>query len=125
MSWFGFGGSKKPEDDNSSSSTFSSNDHHFDSSSSTDFVAPSGGGDFAGASAGLGGGSFEQELMMEQQKALIQAVMFKLTDLSFETCVTKPGTSLSNSEQSCITAVVGKYLDTSELVVARFQGSQH
>jgi import inner membrane translocase subunit TIM13 len=122
MSWFGFGGSsKKPEDSSSSSSTYSSGD---DFGSSSDFVAPSAGVDF-GASAGIGGGSFEQELMMEQQKALVQAVMFKLTDLSFETCVTKPGTSLSSSEQSCITAVVGKYLDTSELVVARFQGSQN
>lgn len=59
--------------------------------------------------------------MMEQQKIMIQAVMMKLTDMSFETCVTKPSSSLSSSEQSCITSVVGKYLDTSELVVGRFQ----
>ncbi len=124
MSWFGFGGSSKKPDENTSSHYSSSDDSHF-GSSNTDFVAPSSApsADFSGA--GAGGGSFEQELMMEQQKALIQAVMFKLTDLSFETCVTKPGSSLSSSEQSCITAVVGKYLDTSELVVARFQGSQH
>ncbi len=123
MSWFGFGGSSKKPDENTSSN-YSSDDTHFGSSTNSDFVAASApSSDFSGA--GAGGGSFEQELMMEQQKALIQAVMFKLTDLSFETCVTKPGSSLSSSEQSCITAVVGKYLDTSELVVARFQGSQH
>ena len=51
--------------------------------------------------------SFEQELMQEQQKAVIQAVMFKLTEAAFDSCVTKPSSSLSYSEQSCISAVVG------------------
>lgn len=61
--------------------------------------------------------------MMEQQKIMIQAVMMKLTETAFDTCITKPSSSLSSSEQSCIASVVGKYLDTSELVVGRFQQS--
>lgn len=61
---------------------------------------------------------------MEQQKALIQAVMFKLTEASFESCVTKPSSSLSSTERSCISAVVGKYLDTSEFVVGQFTAGQ-
>lgn len=72
-----------------------------------------------------GGSSFEQEVMLEQQKAVIQAVMFKLTESSFDACITKPSSSLSYNEKSCISAVVGKYLDTSELVVARMQGGEH
>jgi import inner membrane translocase subunit TIM13 len=130
MSWFGFGGSKKPEDKPTSTSyesTTSFDNNSF--SSSNDFSAPSSSASTnfaapAAPAAGLGSGSFEQEVMMEQQKALIQAVMFKLTDAAFEACVTKPSNSLSSSEQSCISAVVGKYLETTELVVGRFQGQK-
>jgi hypothetical protein len=59
------------------------------------------------SSASSSSASFEQELMQEQQKAVIQAVMFKLTEAAFDSCVTKPSSSLSYSEQSCISAVVG------------------
>lgn len=62
--------------------------------------------------------------MMEQQKALVQAIMFKLTETAFESCVTKPSSSLSSSEQSCITAVVTKYLDASEFVVRKMSQKQ-
>ncbi|KAJ1423552.1 hypothetical protein B484DRAFT_451820 [Ochromonadaceae sp. CCMP2298] len=101
----------------------------FDSSSAFDNRRSSGGG-MAGGGGGGGGGagmtgsSFEQELMQEQQRAVIQAVMFKLTESSFDACVPKPSSSLSYGEKSCISAVVGKYLDTSELVVGRMQGAQ-
>ena len=59
----------------------------------------------------------------EQQKAMIQAVVFKLTDLAFDQCVPKPSSSLSSSEQSCISSVVGKYFETSQLIVGRFSAA--
>ena len=59
----------------------------------------------------------------EQQKAMIQAVVFKLTNLAFDQCVPKPSSSLSSSEQSCISSVVGKYFETSQLVVGRFSAA--
>ena len=131
MSWF-FGGSGK-DNDKKDESTFSSSTSNidgfgsggFDSAPSTTF------GNDVGSSSGLGGGlggqkldSFQQELIAEQQKAVIQAVMFKLTDVAFDQCVPKPSSSLSSSEQSCIAATVGKYLETTELIVGRFQGEQ-
>jgi len=77
----------------------------------------------------VGSSSFEQALLAEQQKALVQAVVFKLTDISFDQCVPKPSSSLSYSEQSCITSVVGKYLETTDIVVGRLSaaasGSNH
>jgi hypothetical protein len=125
MSWFfgGGGGDKKPSQseplkiDDFDSSNFSTPTQTFDSS--TNYAAPSA----PLRSTGGGGGNFEQELMMEQQRIMVQAVMFKLTDLSFDTCVTKPSTSLSSSETSCISATVGKYLDASEIIVGRFQNA--
>ena len=67
--------------------------------------------------------SFEQELVQEQQKALVQAAVFKLSDMAFDQCISKPSTSLSYSEQSCINSVVGKYLETSQLVVGKLSGA--
>ena len=81
MSWFGFGGSgdKKKDDNNSSLSTNSLNidDSAFDNSNTTEFASPLSGN--GGGRSISGGSSFEQELMLEQQKALVQAVVFKLT----------------------------------------------
>jgi hypothetical protein len=75
---------------------------------------------------GYSSGSFEQTLLQEQQKALVQTVMFRLTELSFDACVTKPGASLSSGEKSCIHAVTSKYLETSEFIVGAMGGAgQH
>jgi len=73
---------------------------------------------------GGGGSNFENELRLEQQKIMIQQVMFKLTELSFEKCVTKPSSSLSSSEKACIEAVANKYIDASEFVVGQFSGQR-
>ena len=58
-------------------------------------------------------------MQAEQQKAALQAVVSRLTDLAFTKCVNKPSASLSSSEQSCINATVLKYFDTSEFVLGR------
>ena len=116
MSWFGgWGGGNKGGNDKGAAEKGAYDDHGFDES--PDFAAPSGS--FGGSAGGTG--SLESELMMEQQKALVQAIMFKLTETSFAACVTKPSSSLSSSEQNCISAVVTKYLDASEFVVKRMQ----
>lgn len=121
MSWFGFGGSKKEESSSESVAPMridDDGDSHFPSSSTFD------SNNFSSPSVGMGGATFEQQVMLEQQKAMIQAVMLKLTDVAFDKCITKPSTSLSYSEQSCIAAVTGKCLDTSEIVLARMQGAK-
>lgn len=118
MSWFGFGGSKSNDDDNKGSMSSSSYDSEQGfSSSGTNFAAPS--------SAAMGStGNFQQDLAMEQQKAMVQQVMLKLTEAAFDACITKPSSSLSSSETACIGAVVGKYLDASEYMVGKFTGQQ-
>ena len=114
MSWFGSGGTPAKDD---KPTTMKIDDFSTSNSySSQESYAPSAGGGM--------GGSFEQELMMEQQKAVIQAVMFKLTETAFDSCVGKPSSSLSHSEKSCIRAVTAKYLDTSEFVVGRMQNAK-
>jgi hypothetical protein len=107
------GGGKKDEDNSSSYNPNSYDATESNFGAAPDFAAQQRGG------GGAGGSSLEQELMMEQQKMLVQAVMFKLTEAAFQKCVEKPSSSLSSSETSCIRAVTGKYLDTSEVILSR------
>ena len=111
MSWFGLGGGGSKDEDKSSSYSPSSYETETNYGSAPDFAAQQ--------RPGGAGGSLEQELMLEQQKMLVQAVMFKLTEAAFQKCVEKPSSSLSSSETSCIRAVTGKYLDTSEVILSR------
>jgi len=105
MGWFG-----SSDDDDAPAASSGYGDSNF-GGGSQEFSAPSSG--YAGGGAG---GSFEEQVMMEQQQAIIKAAMFRLTELSFSKCVQKPSSSLSSSEQSCISAVVSKYLETSQFV---------
>ena len=91
-----------------------------------------GGGDFGGGgmSAPRVGGAppgqaatqaeLQRAVVAEQQRALVQQVIAKLTEVSFDTCLQKkPDSTLSAGERACIHTVVGKYLDTSEFVLGR------
>lgn len=44
----------------------------------------------------------EELVLMEQQRAMINNVVAKLTEIAFESCITKPSSSLSGTEQGCI-----------------------
>ena len=90
-----------------------------------------GGGDFGGGgmSAPRVGGAppgqaatqaeLQRAVVAEQQRALVQQVIAKLTEVSFDTCIAKPDSALSAGERACIHTMVGKYLDTSEFVMGR------
>ena len=55
----------------------------------------------------------------ENQKAVIQAAISKLTDICFEKCITKPGSKLDSSEANCVANCAGRFLDSSVFVVNR------
>ena len=58
-------------------------------------------------------------LEMENQKAVIQAAIGKLSEICFEKCVAKPGNKLDSTEASCISNCTGRYLDTSMFIMNR------
>jgi hypothetical protein len=62
-------------------------------------------------------------LMQEQQREIVQGAVLKLTDLCWSKCVSRPQSTLSSSEQDCITACTERYLDTVKLVSSKFMGS--
>jgi import inner membrane translocase subunit TIM13 len=116
MSWFGFGGSKSsdpaPSTSDYSSSSFSSDNH-------SSFSEPSF------SSSASSGHSLQDQIQMEAQKVEVQQMIVQLTVLAFDKCVTKPGSSLSYSEKSCIEASVGKYIDAKVLISNKLMGGAH
>ena len=60
----------------------------------------------------------------ENQKAVIQAAISKLTETCFDKCVTKPGNKLDSSEANCIANCAGRYLDSSVFVVNRMMAKR-
>ena len=60
----------------------------------------------------------------EQQKAVIQAAINKLTETCFDKCVGKPGAKLDSSEANCIANCAGRFLDSSVFVVSRMMSKR-
>ena len=60
----------------------------------------------------------------ENQKAVIQAAISKLTETCFDKCVAKPGNKLDSSEANCIANCAGRYLDSSVFVVNRMMAKR-
>ena len=60
----------------------------------------------------------------ENQKAVIQAAISKLTEMCFDKCVTKPGTRLDSSEANCVANCAGRFLDSSVFVVNRMMAKR-
>ena len=111
MSWFGGRGSSQREDVTSEKTDLPAYDE--------------GPGEFASAPGGVapssaaGSEAVQMALLQEQQKALVQQVIAKLTEVSFDQCIERPEPSLTSRQRSCVHTVVGKYLDTSEFVIGR------
>ena len=60
----------------------------------------------------------------ENQKAIIQQAISKLTETCFDKCVTKPGNKLDSSEANCIANCAGRYLDSSVFIVNRMMAKR-
>ena len=63
-------------------------------------------------------------LETENQKAVIQAAIGKLTETCFDKCVKSPSSKLDSSEANCIANCAGRYLDSSVFVVNRMMAKR-
>ncbi|XP_077539674.1 mitochondrial import inner membrane translocase subunit Tim13-B [Haemaphysalis longicornis] len=65
-------------------------------------------------------GAQKEELMdqVKQQIAVANAqeLLQKMTEKCFKKCISKPGTSLDNSEQKCISMCMDRYMDSWNIV---------
>jgi len=77
-----------------------------------DFGAPPPGGKMDSAT--------KEQLMMQvkQQIALANAqeLLQKMSEKCYKKCISKPGSTLDNSEQKCIAMCMDRYMDTWNLV---------
>jgi import inner membrane translocase subunit TIM8 len=121
MSWFGFGGGKKEVENPPLSSGVSS----FSDSGFITEDDPSN--NFSSSTAprmNVGGGgmntSVQDVIIEEQQKALVQQAIAKITSIAWDKCsADKPGTQLSSFERSCMENVATSYLDASVFLVRK------
>ncbi len=111
MSWWG--SSKKTESTATATDsslnqpeTISGSDNFADNQISTRY----------GETTSQGHTKFEEKVLAEQQNAMVQAILLRLTEVSFEKCVAKPTSSLTAVETECIRSVAKKYLETSQFV---------
>ncbi|THD18359.1 Mitochondrial import inner membrane translocase [Fasciola hepatica] len=69
--------------------------------------------------------SSQKEQLIEQMKqevalATTQALLQNMSDICFKKCISKPGTSLDNSEQKCVATCMDRYVDSWNLVSKTF-----
>ncbi|KAF4320915.1 hypothetical protein BBO99_00003692 [Phytophthora kernoviae] len=110
MSFFGFGKSKEPKPTSSESYSYEEPSYDYSAPSvPSSFESPSHS---AGPSAGAA--EMQQMIMEEQQRALIQQAISKITAIAWDKCsASKPDSDLSSKERDCIKNVTLAYLDTS------------
>ncbi|KAK3234829.1 Mitochondrial import inner membrane translocase subunit tim8 [Cymbomonas tetramitiformis] len=63
-------------------------------------------------------------LQQEQQKALFNEVVSKITDQCYDKCVPSPGDKLSSYETTCLQNCAVRYTECEALLAQRFRNLQ-
>uniref|UniRef100_K3WYE9 Mitochondrial import inner membrane translocase subunit n=1 Tax=Globisporangium ultimum (strain ATCC 200006 / CBS 805.95 / DAOM BR144) TaxID=431595 RepID=K3WYE9_GLOUD len=121
MSFFGFGKSKAPEPETHSYGSYEEPTYDYSSSPSSFDSAPVSSAPSAGS---FGASDMQNLLVEEQQRALIQQAISKITAIAWDKCsASKPDSELSSKETDCIKNVTLAYIDSSAFVVHRLNKS--
>ncbi|XP_029173475.1 mitochondrial import inner membrane translocase subunit Tim8-like [Nylanderia fulva] len=59
-------------------------------------------------------------LMVEKQKAQLNAQIHEFNDICWDKCVDKPGSKLDGRTETCINNCVNRFIDVSVFVTSRF-----
>ncbi|XP_050520037.1 mitochondrial import inner membrane translocase subunit Tim8 [Daktulosphaira vitifoliae] len=59
-------------------------------------------------------------IMMEQQKAQLNAQIQEISEICWEKCVDKPSAKLGGKAEICISNCVKRFFDTSVVIATRF-----
>ena len=63
----------------------------------------------------------QEFILREQMRAQVQQTVARVTDVCWDKCIGTPGRSLSSREESCLSECAKRFIDTTQLVVQRFQ----
>ena len=66
----------------------------------------------------------QEFLMREQVRAQVQQTVARVTEVCWEKCIGTPGRSLSSREEACLSDCSRRFIETTQLVVQRFQQTQ-
>ncbi|EDV33869.1 uncharacterized protein Dana_GF19075 [Drosophila ananassae] len=59
-------------------------------------------------------------LMIEKQKAQVNAQIHEFNEICWEKCIGKPSTKLDHATETCLSNCVDRFIDTSLLITQRF-----
>ncbi|XP_017851058.1 mitochondrial import inner membrane translocase subunit Tim8 [Drosophila busckii] len=62
----------------------------------------------------------QEFLMIEKQKAQVNAQIHEFNEICWEKCVGKPSTKLDHATETCLSNCVDRFIDTSLLITQRF-----
>ncbi|XP_045122757.1 mitochondrial import inner membrane translocase subunit Tim8-like [Portunus trituberculatus] len=123
MGWFFGDSSSDTPQTESHTSSFDENFSTDSGFSSFDTSSLSSGLD----SSSIGGGhssskdsELQSFLMMEQQKAQMQAMIHKMNEVCWEVCVGSPASRLDARTETCISNCVDRFIDSSLFITNRF-----
>ncbi|KAM7480186.1 hypothetical protein LguiA_028399 [Lonicera macranthoides] len=67
----------------------------------------------------------QQFINQEKQKAMLNEMVAKLTNMCWDKCITStPGNKFSSSESTCLSNCAQRYMDLSLIIMKRFQSMQ-
>ncbi|XP_010250594.1 PREDICTED: mitochondrial import inner membrane translocase subunit TIM8 [Nelumbo nucifera] len=70
----------------------------------------------------LNSAELQQFLDQEKQKAMVNEMVAKLTNVCWDKCITgTPGSKFSSSESTCLSNCAQRYMDMSLIIMKRFQ----
>ncbi|KAL7645028.1 UNVERIFIED_CONTAM: hypothetical protein RMT77_003398 [Armadillidium vulgare] len=119
MGWL-WGSSDSESTDPSSFSTDTSfSSTNYDSSSYGDSLSSASGVD-TGTSGRGGDAELQQFIAKEQQKAQLQAMIHRMNEMCWDTCVGTPESKLNSRTETCIANCVERFIDSSLFITNRF-----
>lgn len=62
-----------------------------------------------------------EELELEQQKAMVQRLVSKITEVCWEKCTGTPSSGFSSRESACLSNCAKRFLDTHQYVMRKAQ----
>uniref|UniRef100_A0A0V0G9M4 Mitochondrial import inner membrane translocase subunit n=1 Tax=Triatoma dimidiata TaxID=72491 RepID=A0A0V0G9M4_TRIDM len=63
---------------------------------------------------------FQQFLLVERERAKLQAQIHEFSDICWEKCMDKPGSKLDSKTETCLVNCVNRFIDVSLLITNRF-----
>ncbi|XP_005185981.1 mitochondrial import inner membrane translocase subunit Tim8 [Musca domestica] len=76
--------------------------------------------DFDSLGSSSGDKELQEFLMIEKQKAQVNAQIHEFNEICWDKCIGKPSSKLDSATETCLANCVDRFIDTSLLITQRF-----